>query len=208
MVTKLYDSKLNTSTNKPKEIENIFKQYYQELYSQTATVNQKDMDHFLDNLELPSIGTIQNETITKSITIEEVQKSNKHLKNNKAPGSDGLPAEWYKTFEKKLSPLLLKAFNYITDTGNMPPSWREVIISVLPKLGKDRRHCQTYRPISMLKVDYKIFTLIISNRLKLFIPDIIDEDQTGFVPGRQTQDNIRRTLHITDKINTNNLPSA
>lgn len=35
MVTELHDNKLNTITNKPKKIENIFKQYYQELYSQT-----------------------------------------------------------------------------------------------------------------------------------------------------------------------------
>lgn len=121
------------------------------------------MDNFLDNLDLPSIGRIQNENITKSITIEEVQKSIKHLKNNKTPGSDGFPAEWYKTFEKELSPLLLKTFNYVIDIGNTPPSWREVIISVLPKPEKDRKHCQNYRPISMLNVDYKIFTSIICN---------------------------------------------
>lgn len=60
----------------------------------------------------------------------------------------------------------------------------------------------------MLNVNYKIFTSIISNRLKSLISDIIDKDQTGFVPGRQTQDNIRRMLHIIDKVNTNKIPSA
>lgn len=52
----------------------------------------------------------------------------------------------------------------------------------------------------MLNQDYKIFTHILAKRIEGLLPQIISLDQTGFIRQRQTQDNIRRTLHVVSHI--------
>lgn len=44
-----------------------------------------------------------------------------------------------------------------------------------------------------------------AKRLEEFLSKLIHNDQTGFVRQRQTQDNIRRTLHILNHIQKNNM---
>lgn len=78
---------------------------------------------FLDSLDLPSIGTIQNDRMTAQITVEEIQKAIEKLKTNKAPGSDGFPVEWYKKFGKELIPLLHLTLNWIHSKHVISPSW-------------------------------------------------------------------------------------
>ena len=81
---------------------------------------------------------------------------------------------------------------------------QQAIITLIPKKG-DLNKLKYWRPISLLCLDYKILTKILSNRLKNILPKIISEEQTCFIPKRTIFNNlflIRGIITLTKEKNT------
>lgn len=58
----------------------MFKDYYKTLYTQPFSSIESEIRQFLDSLDLPSIGEIQNKQLMASITEEEVSEAISPLK--------------------------------------------------------------------------------------------------------------------------------
>ena len=118
---------------------------------------------------MTKLTTDEASRLVEPIREDEIRETIGKLKHNKTLGTDGFAGEFYKVFSNDLSPILCKLYNYVLDSGNPPESWSEAIITVLPKEGKDPLQCASYRLISLLCVDYKILTSIISTRIQKYI---------------------------------------
>lgn len=65
---------------------------------------------------------------------------------------------------------------------------------------------QGFRPISLCNFVYKILATIIVNRLKSILPDLIAQEQTGFVKGRQITDGIIMAQEVIHSLKSSRVP--
>lgn len=184
------------STNSPEEINQTFEIFYSKLYSSEKDPDQKDIDSFLNNINLPQLSKHQINTLESPLSEHELFNALKLMPNNKAPGPDGFPAEFYKHFWSILSPLFIRMITESKQKSKLPDNMNTATISLLLKPNKDPTSPSSYRPISLINVDIKIITKALAHRIEKVTPSIIHPDQTGFIKGRLSSNNTRRLFNL------------
>ena len=68
----------------------------------------------------------------------EIYQTILSFNDNKSPGTDGLPSEFYKTMWPFIKTLLCDCYKYIETVGKMSITQSQGIIILIPKKDKDR----------------------------------------------------------------------
>ena len=131
--------------------------------------------------------------------MKALEKALLSLPNNKTPGADGLPKEFYKAYWPFIGPLFLIMAQEF-ENGYLPNSMSQAITMLIFKKGNPQ-DIANYRPISLLGTDYKIIAILLSQRLSNALPTMIHHDQSGFVKGRSIQDTLFSVLDTLDFCN-------
>ena len=184
-----------------KKIDLEIYKFYQKLYkSQESEVKILTIDEFLENKneKFPKLDTNQALKLEGVLTVEEATNYMKNCRSDASPGSSGFTGGFYKMFWRNLKTTIVDSLNYAYETGNLSISQKLGIIILLPKPDKDKRLLTNWRPISLLNHIYKILSGALAERLKPLLPNIIHEDQKGFVAGRYIGECIRNTYDITE----------
>ncbi len=164
--------------------------FYDDLYKSTNPDTDK-IDKYLDSVKsLKTLDDIDSNKCEGLISRHECETVLKRMKNNKSPGPDGLPVEFYKTFWDLLGTELVDTFNECYQNGELTDSQKRSVISLIFKKS-DRRLLKYYRPISLSNTDYKIVAFALADRLHQVLPKLVSEDQMGYIKKRFIGNNVR-----------------
>lgn len=176
----------------PQDVCARFREYYTHLYESKTDRSIEDITNFLGGLSLPSLSRDTGVELDRPITEEEVQRTINSMATRKSPGPDGFPVEWYKRNIDFHSARLVTLFQQSFNMASLPASFYEAVIVVIHKSGKPQDCCGSYRPISLININAKILTKILAMRLGTVILSLVSPDQSGFMPGKTTDINLRR----------------
>ena len=132
--------------------------FYKHLYTSKASnvLNPEDSSIFF-SLENDTVLTEdEQKTCEGYLTEKECLEALRSVEPNKIPGSNGLPAEFYKVFWKEISTTLIRALNYSYESGQLSITQRRGIIKLIPKKDAEPYFIKNWRPLTLLNCDYKI----------------------------------------------------
>ena len=166
------------------------------------TVRLKKGGFFLEQIR-NKVNPVDAESLKQPISIEEIKIAVFSMKDKKAPGIDGIPIEFYKTFWSLINETLREIFSEALESGSLCQSQKISAISLVHK-GGEKDEIRNYRPLRLLCADYKILAKTITNRLKPILELTIEPEQKGGLNGRQITDNptqIRTALQAIEHQN-------
>ena len=196
----LQDMEGNILTDKDQQLQR-WTEHYGTLYGEEPVINLEVINQLPDFPCLVELDAIP--------TVNELQNAIIELSNNKATGSDGIPAEMLKLLVSSDSLMLQRLHGFVIsywNCGEVPQSLKDAQFVQLYKNKGEKSDCNNYRGISLLSVFGKAVAKIVLQRLQVLGERIYPESQCGFRPNRSTVDMIFTLRQLQEKCREKRVP--
>ena len=165
--------------------------FYSKLFEKRSTSQPSDaLNKILDSL--PQLNNKECDRLIRPITEEEITNILFNKMNpGKSPGSDGITVDVYKKLWELLKTPLANSIISATKKGELAELQKKSVIRLIQKKGKDTSLIKNWRPISLINVDTKILSRLITARLEEVIVKICSKEQLAYIKGRNITEGIR-----------------
>ena len=130
------------------------------------------------------------ENISGDFSPREFTAALHHSKPGKYQGSDSICLELLIHAGPSLKFWLRGFLSSCLRELKIPKVWRRALVVAIPKPSRSVEDSQSYRPISLLCVPYKILIRLIYNRVKSIVDPLLSKEQAGFSHRKSTVDQV------------------
>ena len=115
------------------------KDFYAKLFKRRdKEIPDIKLTEILKDQHVTKLTKLEASSLEGPLIISELNFALRKMKNNKTPGVDGFPCEFFKVFWSNLKYLILKALNYSYYNCNLSITLRQAVITCIPKGDKNR----------------------------------------------------------------------
>ena len=178
--------------------------YYKKLY----TSNTHITGDYLKDLNVLKIDNNMRDKLEKPISVEELSKALYDMPNNKCLGTDGIPPDLLKIIWGRIKYFLLEVYKEAIEGGELHLTARCSVISLLEKVGQDDLRLNSWRPLSLLNTDNKLYAKVLANHMQEAMDAVIHPSQTGFMKGYYLAENVMKINEIMNHCDRLNIPGV
>ena len=144
----------------------------------------------------------QPTSMNQPFTPEEIKSAIRSLRNNRSAGDDQIKADMLKSASDILQKLLADIYNNISETGEHPLELTLGIITPIQKPEKPKGPVYNLRPITLLSVIRKVFTVCMKKRIADKLDAEIPPPQAAYRAGRSTTEHVFTAKVLAEKTMT------
>lgn len=134
--------------------------------------------------------SLENQVLLlRTVEEREIKDAIMSIGSNKSPGPDGFGAGFFKATWDIIGGDVVQAAKEFFREGKLLKQVNNTLISLIPK-NEMPRDASEFRPIACCNVFYKCLSKILSNRMSLVLPEIVNENQGAFVKGGLLMHNV------------------
>ncbi|KAM7304739.1 hypothetical protein ISCGN_014639 [Ixodes scapularis] len=150
----------------------------------------------------PGVPNTASGPLDAQFTVQELQSALRRCRKKSAAGPDGVPYQALTNLTEEAQDALVKWFNAIWNSGDVPNEWKEAMVVPLLKAGKPPGKAESYRPVSLTSCISKLFERMVQARICWYLEEhhCLPNCMTGFRRGLAAQDSI---LDLTSDIEDN-----
>ena len=140
-ITEITNENGDKTTDK-NERKTEFRKFYMKLYAKKDDPGREE--HAIPDEYFKELEEEEKVKMEEEISTSQMKESTSNLNRNKSPAPEGLTSEFYKTFNKQLTPILHPVLKKIYETNEVPEEMARSYITIIPR-GKEDKTYLTYQ---------------------------------------------------------------